>query len=92
MYKSTLPITDPSLGSTQDELTRSSNAQPAILITSISLLKTLEDNFAASIVKDADYFLGHSSGEYTAAVASQFISFADGVRLTVRCCPPLDSA
>ncbi|KAK4700167.1 hypothetical protein P7C70_g6086, partial [Phenoliferia sp. Uapishka_3] len=66
----------------QDELTKSSNAQPAILITSIAFLRTLESDFSSPVAREASYFLGHSSGEYSAAVASGAISFADGVRLT----------
>ncbi|KAI5476822.1 [acyl-carrier-protein] S-malonyltransferase [Pseudohyphozyma bogoriensis] len=65
----------------QDELTRSSNAQPAILVTSISFLRTLEDDLGAPVAKEAEYFLGHSSGEFTAAVASGAVSLKDGVRL-----------
>ncbi|GAA5907956.1 ACP S-malonyltransferase [Sporobolomyces salmoneus] len=67
----------------QDELTRSSNAQPAILITSIAFLRTLQSQLSSSSVVDSSSLvLGHSSGEYSAAVASGAISFSDGVRLT----------
>ncbi|GAA5895114.1 hypothetical protein JCM5296_000884 [Sporobolomyces johnsonii] len=66
----------------QDELTRSSNAQPAILITSLAFLRTLESQLSSSIVDSSSLILGHSSGEYSAAVAAGAISFADGVRLT----------
>ncbi|BGP63782.1 hypothetical protein NBRC10512_007968 [Rhodotorula toruloides] len=66
----------------QDELTRSSNAQPAILITSISLLRTLEREYSLPIARTASLILGHSSGEYSAAVATGALSLCDGVRLT----------
>jgi malonyl CoA-acyl carrier protein transacylase len=66
----------------QDELTRSKNAQPAILVTSVAFLRALEDDVGVPLASDAAYFLGHSSGEYSAAVAAGSISFADGVRLT----------
>ncbi|BGO96621.1 Malonyl CoA-acyl carrier protein transacylase [Rhodotorula toruloides ATCC 204091] len=66
----------------QDELTRSSNAQPAILITSISLLRTLEREYSLPIAHTASLILGHSSGEYSAAVATGALSLSDGVRLT----------
>ncbi|BGP21647.1 [acyl-carrier-protein] S-malonyltransferase [Rhodotorula toruloides] len=66
----------------QDELTRSSNAQPAILITSISLLRTLEREYSLPIARTASLILGHSSGEYSAAVATGALSLSDGVRLT----------
>ena len=60
------------------ELTRSENAQPAILCVSIAMLR------AAQEVKDlatANYYAGHSVGEYTALVASNALSFADGLQL-----------
>ncbi|GAA6058553.1 hypothetical protein JCM10212_006992 [Sporobolomyces blumeae] len=66
----------------QDELTRSSNAQPAILITSIAFLRTLQSQLSSSVVDSSSLVLGHSSGEYSAAVAAGALSFADGVRLT----------
>lgn len=66
----------------QDELTRSSNAQPAICVTSIALLRTLEQEFGVPISSSASYFAGHSSGEYSACVASGAISFTEGVNLT----------
>lgn len=58
------------------------NAQPAILVTSIAFLRTLEQDVGAPVARKASCFLGHSSGEYSAAVASGAISLADGVRLT----------
>ncbi|KAH8920337.1 FabD/lysophospholipase-like protein, partial [Atractiella rhizophila] len=66
----------------QHILMRSSNCQPAILITSIGILRVLEKDYNTDLSASADWFLGHSSGEYSAAVASGAISFEDGVRLT----------
>lgn len=66
----------------QDELTRSSNSQPAICITSIALLRTLEQEYGIPLSKRASFFAGHSSGEYSACVASGVISFTEGVNLT----------
>lgn len=66
----------------QDELTRSSNSQPAILISSIALLRVLEQEFGVKASAEASYFAGHSSGEYSACVASGVITFAEGVKLT----------
>ena len=63
-------------------MTRSSNAQPAICITSIALLRVLEQEYGIPISQTASYFAGHSSGEYSACVAAGVISFAEGVRLT----------
>ncbi|KAK4054904.1 [acyl-carrier-protein] S-malonyltransferase [Microbotryomycetes sp. JL201] len=65
----------------QERLTRSTNAQPAILITSIGFLRTLEQDFHIPVASTASAILGHSSGEYSAAVAAGALDFADAVRL-----------
>lgn len=52
--------------------------QPAILTTSVAVLRVLEENGVR-----ADYAAGHSLGEYSAHVAAGTLSFADAVR-TVR--------
>lgn len=70
-------------GAPQALLTKSSNSQPAILITSIALLRTLESEYNYPLRQMSKYFCGHSSGEYSACVASGVMSFKDGVRLTV---------
>lgn len=59
---------------TQEELTKTTNAQPALLTTSIAIYEQLQ---AAGI--KADYMAGHSLGEYTALVAAKALPFADGV-------------
>lgn len=59
---------------TQEDLTKTVNAQPAILTTSIALLQCLQ---AAGI--KADYTAGHSLGEYSALVSSGVMTFSDAV-------------
>lgn len=58
----------------QEELTLTTNAQPALLTTSIAILQYFKQSNI-----EADYVAGHSLGEYTALVASEAISFEDGV-------------
>ncbi|MGS2776814.1 ACP S-malonyltransferase [Robertmurraya sp. GLU-23] len=58
----------------QDELTKTTNTQPALLTTSIALF----EQFKKAEIK-ADYMAGHSLGEYTALVAAGAIGFEDGV-------------
>lgn len=68
----------------QDELTRSLNAQPAILVTSIAFLRALDHDaqkLGRPLTHKVAFYLGHSSGEFAAAVASGAIAFKDGVRL-----------
>jgi [acyl-carrier-protein] S-malonyltransferase len=61
-----------------EELTATSNAQPAILTHSIAVYRVVEERLG-EIAMGA----GHSLGEFTAYVAAEALSFADGVR-TVR--------
>jgi len=58
----------------QEELTKTVNAQPALLTTSIAVL----DFFLKSGVR-ADFVAGHSLGEYTALVAAGALTFEEGV-------------
>lgn len=58
----------------QEELTLTTNAQPALLTTSIAILEF----FKQSGIKP-NYVAGHSLGEYTALVAAGAFSFEDGV-------------
>lgn len=62
----------------QEELTKTVNAQPALLTASTAILSVLLENGI-----HADYVAGHSLGEYSALVAAEAISFQDAVR-TVR--------
>ncbi|SER54951.1 ACP S-malonyltransferase [Psychrobacillus sp. OK032] len=59
-----------------EELTKTYNAQPALLTTSTMVAKKL---LAAGILPD--YTAGHSLGEYSALVASNVLSFEDAVLL-----------
>jgi [acyl-carrier-protein] S-malonyltransferase len=60
-----------------EDLKLTSNTQPAILTTSVAVLKVLE---AESGLK-ADFLAGHSLGEFSALVASATLKFADAVRI-----------
>ena len=59
------------------ELLRTEIQQPAILTTSIALLRALEERGAV----EAAFVAGHSLGEYSALVASGSLPFEDAVRL-----------
>ena len=58
-----------------EDLTLTKNAQPAIMATSIAILKTLEKE--GFNIKNSKFVAGHSLGEYTALCASGAISLAD---------------
>lgn len=63
----------------EDELTRTDICQPAILITSIAALRSLESILSSPISPKAA--LGLSLGEYTALVCAASILFEDAVHL-----------
>jgi [acyl-carrier-protein] S-malonyltransferase len=58
----------------QEKLTLTTNAQPALLTTSIAILNYFSQNGIMP-----DYTAGHSLGEYTALVASGALAFEDAV-------------
>ncbi|KAI7899362.1 UV-endonuclease UvdE-domain-containing protein [Cokeromyces recurvatus] len=65
----------------QEKLKQTQNAQPAILTTSIAMLRVLEIEFGFDVAKACSHALGHSLGEYTALVATKALSLTDAVRL-----------
>lgn len=58
----------------EDRLKLTENTQPAILTTSIAVLKVVQEQGIT-----ADYTAGHSLGEYSALVAAGSLSFEDAV-------------
>ena len=63
------------------KLTATPNAQPAIMITSILILRILEKEFGFKPAERVDVTLGHSLGEYAALVAGGFVDFEDSLYL-----------
>lgn len=59
-----------------EELVKTENTQPAILTTSIAILKALEEEGV-----DCHYTAGLSLGEYTALVKAETFKFNDAVKL-----------
>ncbi len=62
----------------EDDLTLTKHTQPAILTTSIAVLRAME---SVGDVK-FDYVAGHSLGEWTALVAAGSLTLRDAVKLT----------
>lgn len=62
-----------------EDLTRTENAQPAILTASIAAWRTLEE--ATESVAVPDMTAGHSLGEYSALVVAGVLSVSDAVKL-----------
>ncbi len=72
-----MPISKLCFEGPEDELRRTEIQQPAILTTSIALLRSLEAEVGPL---DPGYFGGHSLGEYSALVAAGALDFEDAVR------------
>jgi [acyl-carrier-protein] S-malonyltransferase len=68
-------ITDIMFGEDVEALKQTEVTQPSIFIYSVILTKELGDLFSPDIVA------GHSLGEFSALVASQYLSFEDGLIL-----------
>jgi [acyl-carrier-protein] S-malonyltransferase len=64
----------------EEELTKTHNVQPAILVVSIACLKALEEAAIANFPSPT-FVAGHSLGEYTALVAAGVLGFTDAVLL-----------
>ena len=62
-----------------EELTRTENTQPALLVTSVAAARVLETRGVRAAAG-----AGHSAGEYAAHVVAGSLSFEDGLRLIRR--------
>ena len=64
---------------TQEELTLTANAQPALMAVSLAALRAMESK--GFMVTQAAYVAGHSLGEYSALAAAHALSVADTAKL-----------
>ena len=71
-------------GGPMEELTRTENAQPALMAASLATLRVLETEAGISIGHRAALVLGHSLGEYAALCAAGSLGLADTARLLRR--------
>ncbi|KAK8052770.1 hypothetical protein PG996_012071 [Apiospora saccharicola] len=65
-------------------LTATPNAQPAIMATSILILRLLEKEFGFNVHERVDVSLGHSLGEFAALVAAGVLAFEDALYMVRR--------
>ncbi|KAJ2786813.1 hypothetical protein GGI15_001224 [Coemansia interrupta] len=63
------------------ELMLTKNAQPAIVAVSVAGLRVLEHGTGMRASDIYSFAMGHSVGEYSALIAANVISLADGIRL-----------
>ena len=61
------------------DLTKTTNAQPAIMATSILILRVLEREFGFKVSEQFDFTLGHSLGEFAALVSGGYLTFEDSL-------------
>lgn len=66
------------------KLTATENAQPAIMATSIIILRVLEQEFGFKIKDRVDVTLGHSLGEFAALIAGGYLREPDALKLVRR--------
>jgi len=64
-----------------EELTKTENTQPALMVTSVALFRVLLKQSNKNITELASYVAGHSLGEYSALVSAESLSLADAARL-----------
>jgi len=62
------------------ELDKTENTQPAIFLVSYSIFNLIKKNFGINLNK-ANYFAGHSLGEYTALACAEALDFAQTIKL-----------
>jgi [acyl-carrier-protein] S-malonyltransferase len=65
-------------------LNETENSQPAIMATSILILRVLENEFGFDTKGRIDVTLGHSLGEYAALVSGGYLDFASALTMVRR--------
>jgi [acyl-carrier-protein] S-malonyltransferase len=63
------------------ELTLTANAQPALMATSLAVVRVLESEAGLDVSRDAAFVAGHSLGEYSALCAAGALTLEDAARL-----------
>src|SRR5438477_637063 len=68
----------------ESDLMLTENAQPALLATSLAVMRVLEAEAGFDLARGAAYVAGHSLGEYSALAAAGALSVPDAARLVKR--------
>ena len=74
------PISKLILEGPKDKLNLTQNTQPAIFLVSFAIFKLVKEEFNIDL-NNANYFAGHSLGEYSALVCSESLKFEDALYL-----------
>ena len=73
-------ITKLILDGSKEELDQTENTQPAMFLVGYSIFQLIKKDFNIDLNK-ANYFAGHSLGEYTALACAEALSFSETLRL-----------
>ena len=73
-------LTDIIFNGPKEDLDQTENTQPAIFLVSYSIFKTIEKETDFKI-NNANFFAGHSLGEYSALCCAGSISFDETIKL-----------
>ncbi|KAK3706711.1 [acyl-carrier-protein] S-malonyltransferase [Vermiconidia calcicola] len=76
-----IPLTKIIAEGPNSKLMATENAQPAIMATSIIILRVLEQEFGFKTAERVDVTLGHSLGEFAALVAGGYLREPDALKL-----------
>ena len=74
------PLTELIFNGTDEEITLTTNSQPAIMATSIAILRCLQHEKLINL-NSISYTAGHSLGEYSLLVATESLDFKDAVKI-----------
>ncbi|CAI7662387.1 unnamed protein product [Penicillium bialowiezense] len=66
------------------KLNKTENSQPAVMATSVLILRILQQEFGFDVKSRIDVTLGHSLGEFSALVAGGYLTFGDALQLVRR--------
>jgi len=73
-------ITKLILDGPKEELDQTENTQPAMFLVGYSIFQLIKKDFNIDL-NEANYFAGHSLGEYTALACAEALSFSETLRL-----------
>ena len=74
------PLSDLILNGPKEDLDLTENTQPAIFLISYSIFKIIREEFNKNL-SEANFFAGHSLGEYSALAAAGSLSFSDTLKI-----------
>ena len=74
------PISKLILGGPSEKLNETENTQPAIFLVGFSIFQLIKKDFGIDLNR-ANYFAGHSLGEYTALACAEVLSFSETLNL-----------